>query len=78
MTTIELGNGITLTATARTIHALNRLPRVWRTRDAWAREKARRAECAERAQWVAWLSDPANWENELYSDIHKDIYGFRP
>ena len=28
--------------------------------------------------WAAWLNDPANEDNPLYSDIFKDVYGFRP
>jgi len=27
---------------------------------------------------MAWLADPANWGSEIYSDIYKDTYGFRP
>lgn len=30
------------------------------------------------AKAVEWLADPANREHENYSDIHKDVYGFRP
>lgn len=25
-----------------------------------------------------WLADPANYDDENYSDIYKDLYGFRP
>ena len=27
---------------------------------------------------IAWLSDPANYEDENYSDIYKEVYGVRP
>lgn len=27
---------------------------------------------------IAWLSDPANRDDEEYSDVFKDVYGFRP
>lgn len=41
----------------------------------WERE-------AEEARWleetIAWLDDPSNWQDESYSDIFKDVYGFRP
>lgn len=30
------------------------------------------------AKSVEWLADPANRNNECYSDIYKDIYGHRP
>lgn len=43
-----------------------------------ARERAAAERQAQRAELIAWLDDPANWDDELYSDIHKDVYGFRP
>ena len=37
---------------------------------------------AKQAEWDAWawawLSDPANYDDESYSDIYKDLFGFRP
>lgn len=30
------------------------------------------------AALVEWLSDPENEDDEEYSDIYKDVYGFRP
>lgn len=37
----------------------------WRNSDAYAES-------------VAWLHDPANYDSEIYSDVFKDVYGFRP
>ena len=62
MKTIEITKGITLTATQSTI-------------DHYLAEK-REAEVL--AELKAWLADPANRYSEEYSDIHKDVYGFRP
>ena len=62
MKTIEITKGITLTATQPTI-------------DRYLAEK-REAEVL--AELKAWLADPANRYSEEYSDIHKDVYGFRP
>lgn len=33
---------------------------------------------ARRSETVAWLADPANWDDPNFSDIYKDVYGFRP
>ena len=30
------------------------------------------------AELTAWLADPANRYSEEYSDIYKDVHGFRP
>lgn len=38
---------------------------------AWRESEA----CAELKKWLA---DPANRDSECYSDIHKDVYGYRP
>ena len=62
MKTIEIANGIHLTATQSTI-------------DAYLAEK-REAEVL--AELTAWLADPANRHDECYSDIFKDVYGVRP
>ena len=62
MKTIEITKGITLTATQSTI-------------DRYLAEK-REAEVL--AELKAWLADPANRYSDEYSDIHKDVYGFRP
>ena len=62
MKTIEITKGITLTATQSTI-------------DRYLAEK-REAEVL--AELKVWLADPANRYSEEYSDIHKDVYGFRP
>ena len=62
MKKIIIAEGITLTATQSTI-------------DAYLAEK-REAEVL--AELKAWLADPANRYSEEYSDIHKDVYGFRP
>ena len=44
-------------------------------------DACRQAEAEER-QWeedtAAWLADPANRDSEIYSDVFKDLYGFRP
>ena len=31
-----------------------------------------------RKETYAWLCDPANKDSEIYSDVYKDYYGFRP
>ena len=31
-----------------------------------------------REQTEAWLADPANYDDENYSDIYKELYGVRP
>ena len=69
MQTITIIEGVTLTATQSTIDRY--LAEV-------ARAEARRQEAAERAKLAAWLADPANWHDECYSDIYKDVYGVRP
>lgn len=33
---------------------------------------------AERKRLKEWLNNPANWDSEEYSDIHKEVYGYRP
>lgn len=69
MKTITISTDITLTATQFTI-------------DAYLRERAKIAtEKRWRAQLddlVDWLANPVNWQDENYSDIFKDVYGFRP
>ena len=64
MKTIEIANGIRLTATQSTI-------------DAFLAEK-REAEWLENS--LAWLREPTNRTlyPEIYSDIYKDVYGVRP
>ena len=69
MKTITIIEGVTLTATQSTIDRY--LAEV-------ARAEARRQEAAERAKLAAWLRDPANFADPLYSDIYKDVYGVRP
>ena len=54
----------------------------------WMADVAAEAEEAEaivkeaEATWEektsAWLADPANYADENYSDIYKDLYGVRP
>lgn len=62
MKTITIIEGVTLTATQSTI-------------DRYLAEK-REAEVL--AELTAWLADPANWHDECYSDIYKDVHGVRP
>ena len=62
MKQIIITEGITLTATQSTI-------------DAFLAEK-REAEADARIR--AWLRDPANESDPLYSDIYKDVHGIRP
>lgn len=62
MKTITIIEGVTLTATQSTI-------------DTFLAEK-REAEVL--AELTAWLADPANRYSEEYSDIYKDVHGFRP
>lgn len=69
MTTITIIEGITLTATQSTIDAY-----LIEKADAEAERLEREAEMKLRR----WLADPANRHDECYSDIYKDVYGFRP
>ena len=69
MKTITIIEGVTLTATQSTINTF---------RAEVARVEAHRQEAAERAKLAAWLADPANWHDECYSDIYKDVHGIRP
>ena len=69
MKTITIIEGVTLTATQSTIN---------RYHAEVARAEARRKEAAEQAKLAAWLADPANWNDECYSDIYKDVHGVRP
>lgn len=32
----------------------------------------------EYAQTLAWLDNPANWDDPYFSDIYKDVHGVRP
>jgi hypothetical protein len=69
MTTITITEGITLTATRSTINAY-----LIEKADAEAERLDREVEMKLRR----WLADPANRHDECYSDIYKDVYGFRP
>lgn len=69
MTTITIAEGITLTATRSTIDAY-----LIEKADAEAERLEREVEMKLRR----WLADPANRHDECYSDIYKDVYGFRP
>ena len=62
MNTITITEGITLTASQSTIDAL------------LTEKRAVEVE----AELLAWLADPANRQDPLYSDIFKDVHGFRP
>ena len=62
MLTITITEGITLTASQSTIDAL------------LAEKRAAEVE----AELLAWLADPANRQDPLYSDIFKDVHGFHP
>lgn len=62
MKTITIIEGVTLIATQSTINAY----------------LAEKREAEVLAELTAWLADPANRYSEEYSDIHKDVYGFRP
>ena len=45
----------------------------------WAERVERELEEARREDEIrAWLHDPANWDDPNFSDIYKDVYGFRP
>ena len=62
MKTITIIEGVTLTATQSTTEAF----------------LAEKREAEALAELKAWLANPANQYSEEYSDIHKDVYGFRP
>lgn len=69
MKTIIIIEGVTLTATQSTINAY-----LIEKADAEAERLEREVEMKLRR----WLADPANRHDECYSDIYKDVYGFRP
>ena len=62
MKTITIIEGVKLTASQNTIN----------------RFLAEKREAEVLAELTAWLADPANRYSEEYSDIYKDVYGFRP
>ena len=62
MKTITIAEGITLTATQSTINTFF----------------AEKRETEMEAELLAWLADPANRQDPIYSDIYKDVHGFRP
>jgi hypothetical protein len=62
MLTITITEGITLTASQSPIDTL------------LAEKRAAEVE----AELRAWLADPANRQDPSYSDIFKDVHGFRP
>lgn len=46
---------------------------------AWAERVQRELEEDRRDREVReWLADPANWDDPNFSDIYKDVYGYRP
>lgn len=69
MKTITIIEGVTLTATQSTIDAY--LAEV-------AKAEAERLALEEERKILRWLADPANRVDPLYSDIYKDVHGFRP
>jgi len=69
MKTITIIEGVTLTATQSTIDAY--LAEV-------AKAEAERLAFEEERKILRWLADPANRADPLYSDIYKDVHGFRP
>lgn len=69
MKTITIIEGVTLTATQSTIDAY--LAEV-------AKAEAERLALEEERKILRWLADPANRADPLYSDIYKDVHGFRP
>ena len=69
MKQITIIEGITLTATQSTIDSY--LAEV-------AEIEAERRDREVEMKLRRWLADPANWNSECYSDVYKDVYGFRP
>lgn len=69
MKTITIIEGVTLTATQSTIDRY--LAEV-------AKAEAERLALEEERKILRWLADPANRADPLYSDIYKDVHGFRP
>lgn len=69
MKTITIIEGVTLTATQSTIDRY--LAEV-------AEAEAERLALEEERKILRWLADPANRADPLYSDIYKDVHGFRP
>ena len=69
MKQITIIEGITLTATQSTIDSY--LAEV-------AEIEAERRDREVEMKLRRWLADPANRVDPLYSDIYKDVHGFRP
>ena len=69
MKTIIIIEGVTLTAAQSTIDRY-----LAEVAEAEAERRNRETEMKLRR----WLADPANWHDECYSDIYKDVYGVRP
>ena len=69
MKTITIIEGVALTASVATLNA-------------YLIEKgdieAERLEREEEMKLLRWLANPANRAHPLYSDIYKDVHGFRP
>ena len=69
MKSITIIEGVTLTASVATLNA-------------YLIEKAdievERLEREEEMKLLRWLADPVNRADPLYSDIYKDVHGFRP
>lgn len=40
--------------------------------------KVREENLAWERETYEWLQDPKNWDSEIYSDVFKDYYGYRP
>lgn len=62
MKTIEINSRITLTASTAVV-------------DSYLAEVQ---EAEQEAALLAWLADPANWDDPIYPDIYKDVHGVRP
>lgn len=69
MKIITIIEGVTLTATQSTIDRY--LAEV-------AEAEAERLALEEERKILRWLADPTNRADPLYSDIYKDVHGFRP
>lgn len=73
MTITTISEGIRLIATATTTR------KYFKECEALKRASERaRATTRKQDSLRAWLADPANYDDELYSDIYKDVYGVRP
>ena len=75
MKNFEIADGITVTARPRTMRMIALSGHIWMTKA--TRERIAKERATGDAE-IAWLLNPANWDDPLYSDVYKDVHGVRP